>query len=68
MWGLLAYALYLTFWQNEIKYLWYSSPLILVFGLLLSLLVPSGLFYWIWRVQVAARAEKVALESRSSDQ
>lgn len=56
--GLLAYTLYLTFWQNEIRSLWHSSAVVLVFGLLLSLLIPFGLFYWIWRVQVAAKAQK----------
>lgn len=61
--GLLAYALYLTFWQNEIKQLWSSFPLVLVFGLLLSLMFPCGLFYWIWNVQIAAKAERVAVEA-----
>jgi hypothetical protein len=56
--GLLAYALYLTFWQNELKELWHSAPSVLVFGLLLSLAVPCGLFYWVWRVQVAAKAKR----------
>jgi hypothetical protein len=53
--GLLAYALYLTVWQNELKYVWSMWPLVLIFGLFMSLIVPIGLFYWIWRVQVSAK-------------
>ncbi|HYL82633.1 MAG TPA: hypothetical protein VE263_00235 [Candidatus Angelobacter sp.] len=63
--GLIAYALYLTMWQNEIIVLWNSFPLVVVFGALLSLIVPCGLFYWIWRVQVAAKAEKTPAASES---
>jgi hypothetical protein len=59
--GLLAYALYLTFWQNEMKELWAFSPALLVLGLLFSLLFPAWLFYWIWTVQTAARAEQVII-------
>jgi ATP/ADP translocase len=57
--GLFAYALYLTVWQNELKELWHSVPLVLVAILVLSLGLPCGLFYWIWRVQVAAKAEQL---------
>lgn len=57
--GLIAYALYLTMWQDEIIGLWNSFPFIVVFGTLLSLIVPCGLFYWIWRVQVAAKVESI---------
>lgn len=64
--GLLTYAVYLTFWQDEIKQMWWSRPVVLVFGLLLSLTVPCGLFYWIWRVQVEAKAERVALATGSA--
>lgn len=63
--GLGAYALYLTMWQNEIGGLWHSFPLVVVFGVLLSLLAPCGLFYWIWRVQAAAKAEKIPVTSQN---
>jgi hypothetical protein len=62
--GLAIYAGYIILWQNEIKDLWHSSPLVVVFGLLLSLLAPFGLFYWIWRVQVGAKAEIFSLGSK----
>jgi hypothetical protein len=64
--GLIAYALYLTMWQDEVKSLWHSFPLILAFGLLLSLIIPCGLFYWIWRVQLAAKAERDPAGSEST--
>lgn len=57
--GLIAYALYLTMWQDEIRGLWHSFPVIILFGGLLSLIVPCSLFHWIWRVQVTARAERI---------
>jgi hypothetical protein len=56
--GLVAYALYLTCWQNELKELWHSVPLVLVSIVVLSLSIPCGLFYWIWRVQIEAKAEQ----------
>lgn len=55
--GLLSYALYLTLWQDEIKALWYLSPLLVVSGVLLSLTIPAGLFTWTWHVQTVARAQ-----------
>lgn len=64
--GLLTYAAYLTFWQDEIVQMWLSRPLVLVFGLLLSLTLPCGLFFWIWRVQVEAKAERVAVKAGSA--
>jgi len=63
--GLVSYALYLTMWQDEIINAWHSVPLIVVFAALLSLIVPGGLFYWILRVQVAAKAETAAMPSDS---
>lgn len=57
--GLATYAVYLTLWQDEISRMWHSFPLVVVFGALLSLAFPASLFYWIWRVQVAAKAEQV---------
>jgi hypothetical protein len=56
--GLVAYALYLTVWQHELKELWHSVPLVFVSILLLSLVIPCGLFYWIWRIQIAAKAQQ----------
>jgi hypothetical protein len=62
--GLITYALYLTMWQNEIRRLWTFSPPVATFGVLLSLFVPSGLFFWIWGVQLAARREGMGQEPR----
>ena len=54
-----------TFWQNELTQMWLAWPLVLVFGLLLSLTIPCGLFLWIWHVQVAAKADRVAAAAGS---
>ena len=64
--GLVAYALYLTVWQNEIREVWRWSRLLVMFGILLSAIIPFGLFYWIWRVQVGAKIEKTGSRPNGS--
>jgi hypothetical protein len=63
--GLISYVVYLTFWQDEIKNAWGEAPYLVILGLLSSTIVPIGLFYWIWRVQMGAKAERAALGSIS---
>jgi hypothetical protein len=55
--GLLTYAGYLTLWQTEIKNAWYVAPFLVIIGLFATLIIPIGLFYWIWRVQIGAKTE-----------
>jgi hypothetical protein len=64
--GLVTYALYFMVWQNEIREVWQWSRLLVIFGILLSAIIPFGLFYWIWRVQVGAKMERAGSRPNGS--